>query len=256
MRIAKCENGHFFYPEKDSECPRCGTDEYVLIGGKPEKDSEKKPKKEKNVKRKDKNKELDKEIVSSSPVVNSSISDTVTVSEIENANIVDNNETYDDRIFNNINDNNTVLPIEELIGKDINEADVKTSVAVKENDVKTVYYGRTFDEEIEPVTGWLVCIEGENKGKSYIIKSGKNKIGRAAYMDISIEKDMSISKDTHAIIIYEPKNKEFYIIPGINMTYLNDEVVLENRKLVDRDYITIGKSKMVFVQLCSETFSW
>lgn len=41
-------------------------------------------------------------------------------------------------------------------------------------------------ESVDPVTGWLVCIEGPQYGKDYKIHAGKNFIGRAdnhAYSD-------------------------------------------------------------------------
>ena len=40
------------------------------------------------------------------------------------------------------------------------------------------YYSRVIG--VEPVVGWLVCTEGEYKGESFKLKSGRNFIGRAA----------------------------------------------------------------------------
>lgn len=42
------------------------------------------------------------------------------------------------------------------------------------------------EEEVPPVCGWLVCIEGARVGKDYKIKNGKNFVGRGDDMDIQI----------------------------------------------------------------------
>ena len=59
-----------------------------------------------------------------------------------------------------------------------------------------------------PVTGWLVCICGEAKGKSYNIVSGLNYVGRRKDMDICIEGDISISRYRHAVVEYSEERKE------------------------------------------------
>src|SRR5947209_1623897 len=38
---------------------------------------------------------------------------------------------------------------------------------------------------VSPVVGWLVCIEGPNRGQDYRIHMEKNFIGRSSAMDIS-----------------------------------------------------------------------
>lgn len=61
------------------------------------------------------------------------------------------------------------------------------------------------EENADPVTGWLVCIEGAQYGKDYKIHSGKNFIGRADNMHIQILGDNAISRVNHAAIIYDAK---------------------------------------------------
>ena len=51
------------------------------------------------------------------------------------------------------------------------------AVAVAEVDDKTMPYLGEMDG-INPVTGWLVCIEGPQLGRDYRILSEKNFIGR------------------------------------------------------------------------------
>lgn len=128
--------------------------------------------------------------------------------------------------------------------------------AVSDDDAKTVRYYET-ESGIEPVAGWLVCIDGEEQGKSYNLKDGRNFIGRSAHMDVVL-KDNTVSRDKHAVILYEPKKREFLAQPGESreLFYLNDEVVLGFVKLKANDVLQIGNTRLMFIPFCSETFSW
>lgn len=110
----------------------------------------------------------------------------------------------------------------------------------------------------EPVVGWLVCIEGSHIGNSFCIAAGKNSLGRGSSNSIILNRDNSVSREKHAILVYEPKKRNFYIQPGDSsgLTYLNDEYITESKKLADRDIIEIGNTKLLFVPLCDEKFSW
>lgn len=113
-------------------------------------------------------------------------------------------------------------------------------------------------EKVEPVVGWLVCIEGSNFGRSFILHAGKNFIGRNQNFDIYLPDDIYISRDIHASIIFEPKQRVFFAQPGDShaLFYLNDNVVLSNVEIHDRDIIEIGHTKLMFVPFCDERFSW
>lgn len=131
------------------------------------------------------------------------------------------------------------------------------SSAASMDDDKTVsYYGGTL--ETEPVVGWLVCIEGKLLGKAFELKNGKNFIGRSPQMDIVLEGDANVSRDRHAIVTYEPKGRMFFAQPGEarELFYVNDQVVLMNVVLNDRDVISVGKTQLMFIPLCGPEFSW
>lgn len=110
----------------------------------------------------------------------------------------------------------------------------------------------------EPVVGWLVCIGGKHFGESFNIYAGKNSIGRSAENRIVIELDNSISRNKHALIVYEPKKRNFYLQPGDSsgLTYLNEDYITESKKLSVKDVVELGDSKFLFVPLCGEEFSW
>ncbi len=110
----------------------------------------------------------------------------------------------------------------------------------------------------EPVVGWLVCIGGCHFGECFNIYAGKNSIGRSEENRIAVFDDNSISRIKHALIVYEPKKRNFYLQPGDSsgLTYLNEDYITDSHKLTVQDIIELGDSKFMFVPLCGETFSW
>ena len=81
----------------------------------------------------------------------------------------------------------------------------------------------------DPVVGWLVCTEGPSRGKSYTIRGGINSIGRSDRMDITITGDRTISAENHAS---SPMPLKAY------------------------DQIDFGATKLLFIPLCGEQFTW
>ncbi|MDN5305228.1 MAG: hypothetical protein PWP46_2115 [Fusobacteriaceae bacterium] len=108
------------------------------------------------------------------------------------------------------------------------------------------------------VVGWLVCIAGPDKGKDYQIRSEKNFIGRSDEMHIQIQGDNSISRRNHAIISYNPIERNFVLIPGEGrgIIYKNMEAIYTPTPLNAYETIEMGKSKFIFVPLCGDYFEW
>jgi hypothetical protein len=126
------------------------------------------------------------------------------------------------------------------------------------DDSATVGY---YDQSLgsEPAVGWLVCIsKGSNLGKDYRLKSGRNFIGRAQNMDVSIGGDDTVSRDKHAIVVYEPKTCTYLVQVGDakELSYLNDKLVISSVELNPNDIITIGNTKLMFIPFCSAIFNW
>ncbi len=109
-----------------------------------------------------------------------------------------------------------------------------------------------------PTAGWLVCISGTNRGKSFPICVGKNFVGRSERLDIYLGGDDAVSEEIHAIITYEPRQRQFFVQPGSShsLVYVNDQVVLNNITLNDHDKLMVGNTTLVFVPFCGETFNW
>lgn len=57
-------------------------------------------------------------------------------------------------------------------------------------------------EKSAPVVGWLVCTEGVNKGTDYRLHQGRNFVGRSSEMDVCILGDNTVSRSSHAIVVY------------------------------------------------------
>lgn len=109
-----------------------------------------------------------------------------------------------------------------------------------------------------PVVGWLVCVDGPDRGNDFRIRTGYNHIGRAEHMDICIRGDMQISREKHAMIAYDDQEKLFFFGPsgGRNLVRINGKMVMAPTELHPYDTVTVGSSKLVFVPLCGDKFDW
>lgn len=146
---------------------------------------------------------------------------------------------------------------ENLYTQPLDPPDTEPITDLTTDDItKTVGY---FDVvETDPVVGWLVAISGNHLGQDFKLKAGRNFIGRSDDMDVSLTDDNSISRDRHAIILYEPKSNTFLVQPGEakQLFYLNDKVVLEATKISAYDVISLGETNLLFIPCCSAKFNW
>ena len=170
------------------------------------------------------------------------------------------------------NDDVTVALTQGVSGDSVTQAQIPTTAtssltdAVKQatsakidqgDDSVTVgFYDKKLG--VEPVVGWLVCVEGKSIGADYRLKSGRNFIGRSPDMDIAITEDESVSRDRHAIVVFEPKTHIFLVQAGESkeLCYLNDKVVLSTSEIHVNDVLTVGGTKLMFFPCCSDAFNW
>ncbi len=125
-------------------------------------------------------------------------------------------------------------------------------------EIHTQPAGGLSDEgQIEPVVGWLVCIEGPERGVDFRIHDGYNYIGREIG-DIHIHGDNQISREKHAVISFYAKKQTFTIGPadGRNIIELNDEPVYSPMPVKSYDVITVGQSKLMLIAMCGDRFTW
>ena len=149
-----------------------------------------------------------------------------------------------------------VRNLESDIGMTV--AKVRTQAAPQTpDDIKTVGMAQQ-RLGMDPVVGWLVCIDGADKGIDYKIKSERNFIGRSERMDIIIRGDNGISRENHAILSFNPKRRIFRILPGEgkSIVYVNNEELVDATELNPYDIIEMSRTRLIFVPLCGEHFWW
>jgi len=115
------------------------------------------------------------------------------------------------------------------------------------------------DKRFRPVVGWLVCIDGKERGRDYRIQPERNFIGRHPSMDIVIQGDNEISRDRHAEINYDPRSKRFFLNRGADSsknTYRNNDIVLTPVELSSGDLIELGSTKLLFIPFCGVHHNW
>lgn len=152
---------------------------------------------------------------------------------------------------------NRTVPVRETaesVGKTVAPESYVRKAAEENRTVAA--FQREYD--MDPVVGWLVCVEGAGKGKSYELYARINSIGRGSENDVAIKGDATISRDRHARLAYDPRHNNYQLIPGesTNNIYLNDEPVYTPVKLAAYDLVELGQSKFLFIPLCGDRFRW
>ena len=113
------------------------------------------------------------------------------------------------------------------------------------------------EEPVRPVTGWLVCVEGAERGIDYRLHQGNNLIGSSAEGEICVSQDQKVVRDPCVVISYNNKSNQFFAAPvGGMLVYLKDNVLLRAGEIVDGDRIQIGQNTFLFAALCGERFQW
>jgi hypothetical protein len=150
---------------------------------------------------------------------------------------------------------------EQLNPAGISKDDGKTKVyrGNKKNTDSSIKPLKDNAENLQPVTGWLVIVEGPGEGTSLQFSFGGQSIGRSEDQDISLcYGDEKISRDTHAKIEFDPMTREFYLSKGNGYVYLNDGRVGEGseKTLVSGDSIQLGDTVLRFIPFCGKDFTW
>lgn len=126
------------------------------------------------------------------------------------------------------------------------------------DDGKTQGFYSHLETAVVPVVGWLVCVEGPDKGRDWRLVANKNAIGRSPQMPVALTGDNAVSRERHAVISFEPRRQVFTLLPGdgSGLVYRNGEEVLTPVVLEAHDRIELGKSTLLFVPLSGPKFSW
>ncbi|WP_317932708.1 FHA domain-containing protein [Halioxenophilus sp. WMMB6] len=115
------------------------------------------------------------------------------------------------------------------------------------------------DAMADPISGWLVIIDGPGKGHYVKLGYGHNSVGRSPNERVSLDfGDGNISRNNHLMITFDPRGKQFYVQQGTgtNMAYINDIPVMGAQKLEAFSHIALGDTTLRFVPLCGDDFTW
>jgi hypothetical protein len=110
----------------------------------------------------------------------------------------------------------------------------------------------------DPVVGWLVCLEGPDRGRDFRLHAEKNFIGRSPAMDVCIPGDDTVSREKHGIVIFDPKKQVFWALPGDSsgLVYVNSEIVHTPTLIKAGDILEVGQTKLVLIPFCGEKYTW
>ncbi|WP_068267519.1 hypothetical protein [Caviibacter abscessus] len=121
-----------------------------------------------------------------------------------------------------------------------------------EKEEKTLVY---MPVKIEPVVGWLVCIDGVEKGKDFRIIDQRNFIAINNEIGINI---LTESTEYSFTITYNAKQRIFVISPGNTneIIYLNKNAIYETTLIENYNLIELNTIKLIFIGYCGENFNW
>ena len=134
----------------------------------------------------------------------------------------------------------------------------KTKV-YRKNSSKEISETSETDVMMDPPVGWLALVDGPGKGNFLTLGYGQNTIGRGDNVRLKLDfGDAEVSRESNAIVTYDPKSRNFYLSPGTgqNLTYLDEEPVLSPTIINSGVKINIGQTTLRLVQLCDKDFDW
>ena len=226
-RLVKCENGHFYDADKYAKCPNCSR------GAGPKKD------------------------VVMEGGISTDLDDVKTVAMNIRGNIKSGRSVRIPKVSGRtVKPSNEILAKEEQRMRELQEKikEHKDSLGEQvtlakesyeiDND-KTVAV-HVFENGIEPVVGWLVCVNGEEKGRDYRLIRGRNRIGRDSDMDVTIRKDQKVTREEHCSVVYDEKSNLTFLVPGNGtLTYYKGEMLRQPQQLCSGDAVEIGETKFI-----------
>ena len=130
-----------------------------------------------------------------------------------------------------------------------------SSYSVEEDDKTISLYAE--EKGTDFITGWIVCVEGPERGRDYKLHQGFNRLGRDYRMDIAVMEDQSISREAAFAIVYDDRSNQFFAVqqPGGN-AYLNGTALMGAVALKTGDILRTGNSEFEFIAFCREGRTW
>ena len=102
------------------------------------------------------------------------------------------------------------------------------------------------DERAQDCVGWIVALNGNQRGRDFRLVTGRNVIGTAADCDIVLTDPYLSNK--HSAIRHEDGRFTLIDLDSTNGTYLNDRRI-SKEELIDNDKIRLGRTELKFKSL-------
>ena len=107
-------------------------------------------------------------------------------------------------------------------------------------------YIQMVDERPKECVGWVVALNGPQKGQDFRLVSGKNVLGTAADSEIVLTDQYMSAR--HAVIRHEDGNFVLVDLDSTNGTFVNDARI-SKEELIDNDRVRVGKTDLKFKSL-------
>jgi hypothetical protein len=104
----------------------------------------------------------------------------------------------------------------------------------------------SINQQNREVVGWVVIMNGEQKGKDFRLFPGRNVVGTSADCDIVLTDAYLSSK--HCAVRYEDEQYSMVDLDSTNGTYVNGKKT-SKVELIDNDTIRLGKTELKFKAL-------
>lgn len=106
------------------------------------------------------------------------------------------------------------------------------------------------------VVGWLIGLNGSNRGEAFPVRIGRNVLGRDRRSDIVVSDEQASAH--HADLVFRPEERRFILMDhnSTNGTYVNEAEIEPRRDLAGKDVVRIGSQKFLFMPLVHDGFYW
>ncbi len=94
------------------------------------------------------------------------------------------------------------------------------------------------------IIGWAVTFDEHPDGLSFVLREGRNVVGRDKESDLLLEWDQTVS-GTHAFVIWRMGRARVADANTQNGTFLNEEDVLGQIEVKDGDVLRVGRTRLL-----------
>lgn len=120
----------------------------------------------------------------------------------------------------------------------------------RQPDVRKVRTEEIKEEKTLPIAGWLLVLNGKQKGEDFRLREGKNGIGSDPSSEVLLKDDHISTKHANISCKRASETTGAYAVIDLdstNGTFMNDsKEKITREELVDNDTITFGMTRCRF----------